>query len=489
MNQKPFQGVQTYTTKEYTIEKKKSAALFTEIDDMLNTLQLKDGMAVSFHHHLRNGDEVLPMVMAALQKRGIKNITLAASSVFPCHAMLVDLLEDGTVTRIHADYISGPVAEAISRGKCKEVCTITTHGGRPRAILEGELPIDVAFLAAPSADKKGNATGSMGPSSCGVLGYAIADAQMAKEVVLITDHLVDSVDEPEIDGHWVDAVLTVDRIGDKNGIVSGTTRVTRDPVGLRVARHTVDALAMSGILDDGFSFQTGAGGISLAVATYLRDWMIEHNVKGSFASGGITDALVQMMEEGLFENLWDVQCFTVGATESIAKNANHKKMSASKYANPLQMGNIVDQLDVVILGASEIDLDFNVNVTTGSDGMILGGSGGHADTAAGAKIAVIVTKLVNARRAAVVKKVRTISTPGETVDLIVTERGLAVNPKNQWLTEKLKHHPMYCTIEQLYDTAIQMTGIPKERPKGEKVVAVSEYRDGTMLDQIYEVEE
>ena len=38
---------------------------------------------------------------------------------------------------------------------------------------------------------------------------------------------------------------------------------------------------------------------------------------------------------------------------------------------------------MVILSALEIDLDFNVNVITGSDGVMRGASGGHCDVAAG----------------------------------------------------------------------------------------------------------
>ena len=40
-------------------------------------------------------------------------------------------------------------------------------------------------------------------------------------------------------------------------------------------------------------------------------------------------------------------------------------------------------LDVVILGATEVDTDFNANVNTEADGALLHGTGGHQDTAAG----------------------------------------------------------------------------------------------------------
>ena len=141
--------------------------LVNSIEAVLDKVNLKDGMCISFHHHLRNGDNVLNMVMEAVAKRGIKDITIAASSIFPIHRPLVGYMEDGTVTRIYANYISGPVAEAISEGKLKYPVIMHTHGGRSRAIESGDLHIDVAFLAAPSSDEYGNANGLYGKSACG----------------------------------------------------------------------------------------------------------------------------------------------------------------------------------------------------------------------------------------------------------------------------------------------------------------------------------
>lgn len=58
---------------------------------------------------------------------------------------------------------------------------------------------------------------------------------------------------------------------------------------------------------------------------------------------------------------------------------------------------------VVVLSALEIDTKFNVNVITGSDGIIRGASGGHSDTAAHARLAIIVAPLVRGRIPTVVK--------------------------------------------------------------------------------------
>jgi citrate lyase subunit alpha / citrate CoA-transferase len=460
--------------------------VLASIEEALDRIELRDGMTVSFHHHLRNGDYVLNMVMAAIARRGIKDITVAASSIFPVHAPLVELMEKGTVTGIVASYAAGPVAKAISSGKLKKPAVMQTHGGRARAIESGDIHIDAAFIAAPTADSYGNINGLYGKSACGALGYAIADAQYADKVIAITDNLVAYPAAPiEISQIYVDYVVPVESIGDPKGIVSGTTKVTKDPVGLKIAKMTSEVMKASGLVKDGLSFQTGAGGTSLAVAQELREIMKKEGIKGSFASGGITGYLVDMFKEGLFESLFDVQCFDLSAVESCGCSMKHQRMSASMYGNPHNKGAVVNNLDMVILGATEIDLNFNVNVTTGSDGMIMGGSGGHSDTAAGAKLVIIVSNLMKARLPVIKDRVTTITTPGETVDILVTERGISVNPLRQDLLEKLKKTKLpVMTIQELKDISDKLTGKPREIEFEEEIVAVVEYRDGTVIDVI-----
>jgi citrate lyase subunit alpha/citrate CoA-transferase len=160
------------------------------------------------------------------------------------------------------------------------------------------------------------------------------------------------------------------------------------------------------------------------------------------------------------------------------------------YGNPHNKGAVVNKLDIVILGATEIDLDFNVNVTTGSDGMIMGGSGGHSDTAAGAKLVIIVSNLIKARLPVIKERVTTITTPGESIDVLVTERGIAVNPKRQDLIKKLKETKLpVMTIQELKALSDKLTGIPKEIEKEDEIVAVVEYRDGTVIDVVRKIKE
>lgn len=454
------------------------------LDKLLDELPLKDGMTISFHHHLRNGDYVLNMVMEKIAQRNIHDITIFASSLFPCHKPIVDLIEKGIVTRIYAAYISGPVAEAISFGKLEKVCVMHTHGGRVRLVESGDVKIDLAFIASPTCDKLGNISGKHGKSACGSLGYAVTDAQYAEIAVAITDNYVDHIDEYEIEGKYIDYIVSVPSIGDPKGIVSGTTQITRNPIGLKIARLAADVIRYSGYFRNGFSFQTGAGGASLAVSYYLKQIMREHQIKGSFASGGITGYIVEMLEAGLFDKLYDVQCFDLEAVRSIRENKNHIAISASKYAN-INDDAIVNDLDFVILGATEIDLDFNVNVTTSSTGIIMGGSGGHADTASGSKVTIIVSPLFNARIPLIKERVLCRTTPGESVDVLVTERGIAVNPKRTDLLENFKRTNLpIVSIEELKEITDKYLGVPEEIAFGDKVVAVIEYRDGTVIDML-----
>lgn len=489
---KMFDGIKEYQPIDYKFNNNKSLSLQDKIIDLKDIATKEfffDNMVISFHHHLRNGDYTANMVFDIIEELDIKNVTIVASSIFPTHSKMVDLIKNRNITKIYAAYISGPVADCISQGCMQELVYMHSHGARARILLNKEITIDLAWIAAPSVDQQANITGSMGPSSCGVLGYAHADALVAKKVVVISDNIVDKIDDVEIGGNNIDYVIKVAKIGEASGIVSGTTQITKDPIGLLIARNTTKVIEHSGLFKEGFSFQTGAGGISLAVANELKDLMIKRDIKGSFASGGITAYLVDMLELGLFQDLYDVQCFDLKAVESIAKNTHHHKMSASRYANPYDANNIVKDLDFVILGATEIDLNYNVNVTTTSNGLLMGGSGGHSDTAAGAKLAIIVSKLVSGRISVVKDLVTTITTPGESVDILVTDHGIAINPKHETLIKKLKSETNLniTTIEDLYKKALSLTGIPQEIELSSQKVGIVEYRDGTVLDYLYKI--
>ncbi len=488
---KPFVSSDEYKKKNKIVIKEKAFScgvkMLSSYQELFDKLSIHDGDTLSFHHHLRNGDFVFNSVIKEIKKRDLKNLTLAPSSIFPNNKELCDLIQNENVTSIYTNYANGPVAETVSKGGLKNLFVMHTHGGRPALIKSGEIHIDVAILAVPTVDKNGNGSGIIGKSACGSLGYAESDLKYAEKVVLVTDNLVDELSDYQLDGRYVDYVLKVDAIGDPNGIVSGTTKITKDPVGLKIAKMTAKALDEIGLIKDGMSMQTGAGGTSLAVASYVKNIMQSRGIKGSFACGGITGYFVKMLEEGLFEKLYDVQCFDLDGVLSLSRNKNHQTISAFEYASCYE-DNIVDKLDFVILGATEIDIDFNVNVTTDSHGKIIGGSGGHSDTAHGAKVTVIVTNLIKSRMPIIKERVTTVTTPGEDVDILVTERGIAVNPKRHDILLKLKKSGLpVMDIKELLKIAHQITGVPQQKEISKTPIGVVVYRDGTVIDTIYKV--
>lgn len=457
-----------------------------DLDTVLRKLELQDGATLSFHHHLRNGDAVLIAVIDACARAGLRDLHIAASSIFPVHAPLVPHMESGVVTGLCTNFLSGPVAQSVSNGVLSKPVILRTHGGRARAITEGSLKIDAAFVAAPSADPLGNMSGTEGPRAFGVLGYPQCDVVHAVQVVAVTDTLVDfPVPGIQIGHDRVDHVALVPSLGDQGGILSGTTRPSTKPADLEIARLATEVIDASGLMIDGFSLQNGAGGASLATAKALGERMTERGVRGGFASGGITGFHVDMLEAGLFSTLLNVQCFDLAAVASFRRDDRHQGISASMYANPHNRGAVVDRLDAVVLGATEIDLDFNVNVTTLADGTIAGGSGGHADTAAGAKLAIVTTKLTAAGFPKIVDRVGTLTTPGATIDVLVTDHGIAVNPAREELRDRMAQAGLNpVPISDLRKRARDQSERAPTRPDDGDIVALSEYRDGTITDVI-----
>ena len=475
------------TTSKNIKDKMKRDKLENTLKDAIEKAGLKDGMTISFHHHFRTGDKLLMMVVNIIAEMGIKDIRIAASSLTSAHSALVEHIKNGVVTGIETSGLRGKLAEAISEGALGgKPAVIRSHGGRARAIVEGDLKIDVAFIGAPSSDCMGNSNGIKGKSVCGSMGYAKVDATYADKVIVVTDTLVPYPNFPQsIPQTQVDYVVVVDEIGDPNGIMSGATRFTKNPKELLMARKVLDVMVASGLFVDGFSMQTGGGGASLAVARFIKEELIKRNIKLSYALGGITSPLVELLEEGFVDTLFDTQSFDLGAANSLGRNEKHVEISADFYANPFNKSAAVNRLDFVILGALEVDTDFNVNVISGSDGVIREASGGHSDTAAGAKLLIIVTPLTRGRIPTVIDKVTTVVTPGNIVDVVVTDYGVAVNPNRQDLFERFKKARIpIITMGALREIATKLVGTPKEIEFTDEVVAVVEYRDGSIIDVI-----
>ena len=399
-----------------------TSKMVSSIHEALVKCGAHDGMTLGFHHHFRDGDLVVNMVMQEVHNMGIKDVTICASSLGKAHDALVPMIEDGTITNIQSSGVRGKIGEAISAGKLKGLAIMRSHGGRIRAIQTGETVIDISFIGAPTCDDYGNCKGVGGKSDCGVLSYSFVDGNHANKVVAVTDCLVPFPNYPaDINMTKVDYVCVVDQIGIPEKIASGAAKPTTDVRKLMMADYCT-------------------------------------------------------------------QDFDTSAVESV-KRPNHHRISAGAYANPFNKGAFVNKLDYVVLAALEIDVNFNCNVVVGSDGVITGAQGGHPDAAMGAKCTIVISPLVQGRILAICSNVTTVTTPGESVDIVVTDYGVAVNPARQDLLDALKKAncvPLK-TIEELRDIAYSITGEPEPVQFGDRVVGIIEGRDGTIMDVVRQV--
>lgn len=460
-----------------------------DIHEALVKCNAHDGMTVSFHHHFRDGDLVVCMVMKEIHKMGLKNITISASSLGKAHDDLVPMIEDGTITNIESSGVRGKIGEAISHGKLKGLATMRSHGGRVRALVTGETHVDIAFIGAPTCDEYGNCRGIGGKTNCGVLSYSYVDGNQADYVVAVTDCLVPFPNYPaHISMTKVDYVCVVDQIGIPEKIATGAAKPTTDQRKLMMAEYCTQVVANTPYFKDGFSYQTGVGGASIASTISLTEIMKERNIKMGFGVGGLTKPMCDLLDNGMVRVLLDTQDFDLDAVNNV-KNPNHHRISAGAYANPMNKGAFVNKLDYVILAALEVDIHFNCNVVVGSDGVITGAQGGHPDTAQGAKCTIVIAPLLQGRIPAICTDVTTVTTPGESVDIVVTDYGVAVNPARPDLLEALQKAdcvPLK-TIEELRDIAYSIVGEPEKVQFGDRVVGIIEARDGTIMDVVREV--
>ncbi len=449
---------------------------------------LRSGMVISNHHHLRNGDKVALLALQAAAGLGVKDLTWFPSASFPCQAPVVDLMKKRVVHHIEGS-MNGPLGEYCSRGKMRGLGVLRSHGGRWQAIQDGEVKIDIAVIAAPSADPFGTADGSHGPSACGSLGFALADSIYADRVIVVTDNLVPFPCIPwQIQGNNVDYVVEVDSIGDPSQIISGTTQMTRSPDRLLIAEYVARFIRDAGIMRDGFSFQAGAGGIALAFVNYLKDMMHEAGVKARFVRGGSTQPLVDLLHEGLTDYILDGQTFDLAGVLSIGSDVRHVATSPFTSYNFHGKGNFASMVDAVVLGATEVDVNFNANVVTHSDGLLLHGIGGWQNCLT-AGCTVLAVPSFRDRIPVIVDEVTTVVGPGELIDVVITERGIAINPRRKDLLRALRRSDL--PVRPIRDIQKEIEGMmggkPQRRTPNDNPVAVVKWVDGTLLDTVWQV--
>jgi citrate lyase subunit alpha/citrate CoA-transferase len=448
---------------------------------------LRDGMTISTHHHFRDGDILGNQLLDTCAEMGLRDLRWFPSASFPCHEPVIRHLESGVVHHIEGS-MNGPLGDFCSRGKMRGLGVLRSHGGRAQAVQDGEVHIDIAVLAAPTADRFGNGNGVHGPTACGNLGYALPDAMYADKVIIVTDNLVPFPALPiQLPGHHADCVVVQGRIGDPTKIVSGTTELTRSPDRLYIARLVAAFIRDSGMMKPGFSFQGGAGGISLAFSIYLAEMMKAAGVRASWIHGGTNKYLVEMLEEGLCDVLVDGQAFDLDAVASIGRNRNHVSTSPIVSYNHHAKASFLSLLDVAVLGATEVDLEFNANVVTHSDGRMLHGIGGWQNCMS-ARCTILAVPSFRNRVPVIVDRVTTLCAPGELVDVVITERGIAINPRRADLIDAVKGSCL--PIRELADIKAEverLCGRPTPRPLLDNVVAVVKWVDGTIIDSICQI--
>jgi citrate lyase subunit alpha / citrate CoA-transferase len=461
------------------------------VPDLATALKLcglRDGMTISSHHHLRDGDKVAVQALTTAAGMGVKDLRWFPSASFPAQTAVIELMKSGAVHHIEGS-MNGPLGEFCSYGNMRGMGVLRSHGGRWQAIQDGEVHIDIAVIAAPTADPFGNANGAQGKSACGSIGFAIADSMYADKVIVVTDNLAPFPCVPwQVQGNNVDHVVEVDSIGDPAKIVSGTTQITRSPDRLRIAKFVAEFLRETGIMRDGFSFQAGAGGIALAFVAYLKEMMKQAGVKARFVRGGSTKYLVEMLQEGLTDYILDGQTFDLAGVASIGSDPRHVMTSPFTSYNYHGKGNFASMVDAVVLGATEVDVDFNANVVTHSDGRLLHGIGGWQNCLY-SKCTILALPSFRDRIPVIVDRVTTLTGPGELIDVIVTERGIAINPRRTDLLDAVKGSKL--PIKSLHDIkreVEQICGGAPEKPRFEQQpVAVVKWVDGTVLDAVWKL--
>jgi citrate lyase subunit alpha / citrate CoA-transferase len=492
----PFQGVGKYepegtkaaplivSCKDFPADGNKVAG---SLKEALMACGLKDGMTISTHHHFRNGDLVAVPVFDTAKELGVKDLTWFPSASFPCHEPLIKYMEDGTIDHIEGS-MNGPLGRFTSEGKMKGLGILRSHGGRYQAVQDGDVHVDIAVIAAPTADPFGNANGVHGDAACGLLGFALADSQYADKVIVVTDNLVPFPCIPwQIQGNYVDKVVVLDQVGIPEKIVSGTTQITKSPDRLLLAEWTAKFCDEAGLIYDGFSFQAGAGGTSLSIGIYFADILRDRGWKARFARGGSNKYLVQMLEEGLTDYILDGQTFDLEGVRSMRDNPRHVNTSPFTSYNYHGKGNFSTLVDIVILGATEVDVNFNANVVTHSDGLLLHGIGGWQNCLFG-KTVILPIPLFRDRIPVIRDEVTTLCGPGELIDVIVTERGIAINPRRTDLIEKMKDSELPIkTIQELKEEAEQICGKPAKPDLSDELIAVIKWVDGTVLDSVKKV--
>nr|MCU0365206.1 citrate lyase subunit alpha [Ignavibacteriaceae bacterium]MCU0406581.1 citrate lyase subunit alpha [Ignavibacteriaceae bacterium] len=186
----------------------------------------------------------------------------------------------------------------------------------------------------------------------------------------------------------------------------------------------------------------------------------------------------------------DGQTFDLEGVRSMRENDGHVNTSPFTSYNFHGKGNFASIVDAAVLGATEVDVNFNANVVTHSDGYLLHGIGGWQNCLY-SKCTILAIPSFRDRIPVIVDEVTTLCGPGELIDVIATERGLCINPKRKDLLKAMKNSSIpIIDIKDLKKQVDEICGGAPAKPKvnKDKVVAIIKWVDGTVLDSVFQVE-
>jgi citrate lyase subunit alpha/citrate CoA-transferase len=475
----------------------------TSLDAVMDVIE--DGDVISYPHYYRFGDKGLEMVVKALRKQKKKGIILYANAIFDhTDPWLFEAFRDGTLAGLYGNVYRKFGAHVMAGELLPWVTVGFSHGNRVRKLQTGEVHIKAAFAPVPLADQCGNATGLKGPDEqlCGPLGLAAADWEFADYTCLLAGEVSSNLIVPySLSMEQTDFVVPVDCPGQSSGIGSGTLdldKVRSQPLNARIAENVLNVMKAADIVKDQFSFQVGAGA-GLIVLDSIRTMLKEAGIQAGFSIGGVTSMHVDMLEEGSIRHLLHGQLFEPSrkVIHSLLDNPSHQEITAGYYASVANKECAVNLLDLAVLSALEVDLDFNVN-TVCANGRIIGGIGGGQDVAAGAGLTIIFLPLATGKKGLgfpkIQEQVYTRTTPGDVIDVVVTEEYAAVNPKSRSpyrdaILENgrefgLELLPIETLRQKAVDAAQEMGKIPPRSETTDDILHAVEWRDGTLLDVI-----
>jgi citrate lyase subunit alpha/citrate CoA-transferase len=479
----------------------------TTIDQVMDLIA--DGDTISYPHYYRLGDHGLKLIVEKLIEHKKRNIKISTNAVFDhTDPWLINACKAGVIGGVYGNAYQKFGKNIIQGDLLPWVGVGISHGNHARKLQTGEIHVKVAFAPVSISDKYGNSNSFMGKMEhrCGPVGLFRSDTEFSDFTVLLAGTIAETIVMPaSFSMEYVDYIVPVETPGLNSGISSGSLdleRIRSNPQNAVTAENIINIIKAAGVVQPNFNFQVGSG-TGLIVLDKIRALLKEQKIQAGFAIGGITSMHVEMLKEGTIQHLLNAQMFepSTEVLDSMLNDKNHHEMSASFYASMANKECAVNLLDMAVLSALEVDINFNVNTVCAS-GRFIGGIGGAQDVAAGSDLTIIFLPLATGKDGKgfpkVVEKVYTKVTPGDAIDVVATEDYAAVNPNSKSpyrqaiIDNASKFNLKLVSIEELHQKSLEKAKefgtIPTQPATTDEVVYIIEWRDGTLLDKIYRLD-